>query len=208
MGDIFNKRIISHIFVGVGSFAIGMFGSYLFFSSVPENEGEDDNWLYLIEEEGDEQNEELAEDNVIVDVKGAVKRPGLYELKEGERVYDAIQAAGGLTDNANKDVLNLAQKCFDEMVIYVPTIEEYEENEGLTTIPIMSMYDSNDGKINVNTANLDELTRLPGIGPAKGEAIIQYREENGPFQSVDELLNVPGIGEKTLNTMKEQIVVR
>lgn len=138
-----------------------------------------------------------------VDVKGAVIRPGVYEVKEGERVIDVIERAGGFRENADSLQVNLSQRVHDEMVIYVPV---QGENIPVSTLLPAPAGTSNNGKININTASATELETLPGIGPQKAEAIIQYREENGPFQKAEDLMKVSGIGEKTFEKLKEHIV--
>ncbi|WP_255437732.1 helix-hairpin-helix domain-containing protein [Thalassobacillus sp. CUG 92003] len=129
-----------------------------------------------------------------VDVKGEVRAPGIYEVKPGMRVNDAIELAGGLTDSADPVSVNRAQKLEDEMVVLVmATIEGGEKawNKG--------------GKIRINDASVEELTQLNGIGTAKAEAIIQHRDENGLFKKPEDLLDVSGVGESTLANIKEDI---
>jgi competence protein ComEA len=146
--------------------------------------------------------------SIYVDVKGAVRAPGLYELSENERILDAIQLAGGYTEEANTNAINHAQKVEDEMVIYVPKIgEEVTELTETLTVTASSDSKNSNGKINLNKASADELTSLPGIGPQKAQAIIAYRDENGRFRSIEELKNVSGIGEKTFEKLKELIEV-
>ena len=155
-----------------------------------------------------EPTEPETEQSLFVDVKGAVRAPGLYELTENDRILDAIQLAGGYTEDANTNVINHAQKIEDEMVIYVPKIGE-EVPELTQTLTVNSSSDSNtsNGKINLNKASAEELTSLPGIGPQKAQAIIAYRDENGGFGSIEDLKNVSGIGEKTFEKLKELIDV-
>ena len=155
-----------------------------------------------------EPTEPETEQSLFVDVKGAVRAPGLYELTENDRILDAIQLAGGYTEDANTNVINHAQKIEDEMVIYVPKIGE-EVPELTQTLTVNSSSDSNtsNGKINLNKASVEELTSLPGIGPQKAQAIIAYRDENGGFGSIEDLKNVSGIGEKTFEKLKELIDV-
>ncbi|MCT8139654.1 helix-hairpin-helix domain-containing protein [Anaerobacillus sp. CMMVII] len=140
---------------------------------------------------------------IIVDVKGAVEKPGVYEMKLGDRVVHAIEKANGFLQEANKNVINLALLLEDEMVIFVPITGE-EEIQDL--VPLISNKSSE--KINVNVASNDELQKIPGIGPAKAAAIIKYREENGKFNSIGELTNVSGIGQKTVEKMTEFIEVK
>ncbi|WP_257346104.1 helix-hairpin-helix domain-containing protein [Pseudalkalibacillus decolorationis] len=135
---------------------------------------------------------------LMIDVKGAVKSPGVYQISGGKRVNDIILMAGGLTSDADSNGLNLAQLLEDEMVVYVPKIGEQAVKLG---------EESEEGKVNVNKAEASELETITGIGPSKAEAIIRYREENGPFQAIEDLTNVPGIGEKSIEQMKEQITI-
>jgi len=155
------------------------------------------------------QEDELAntesQETVVIDIKGSVMNPGVYELDYDKRVHDAIQVAGGFTDNAEQSQINLAQRLQDEMVIYVPKKGE----ELISGAMDRAGSGVNDGpnKIRINSATLDEITTLNGIGPKKAQAIIDYREEHGLFQSIEDLLEVPGIGEKTLENLKEYIQI-
>ncbi|MDG5786519.1 helix-hairpin-helix domain-containing protein [Evansella sp. AB-P1] len=151
------------------------------------------------EEDLNNDNENNIVQTIYVDIKGEVKFPGIYQLNLGDRVFNAIEMAGGFSDNAQKNAINLAEKCYDEMVIYVPSFDS-DNGEGLSYT-----HSQGDSKIRINQASLSELTELPGVGPAKGEAIIRYREENGPFSTVDELTQVPGIGEKMLENIRDYI---
>lgn len=140
----------------------------------------------------------VTEEIVIVDIKGEVKQPGVYEIDSQARVNDAIVLAGGFTSEANEFVVNLAQKVHDEMTIIVPTLEE----EG-----IQLNNDTSSTQVNVNRATQEDLETLHGIGPSKAEAIINYRDEHGYFQSIEDLLNVSGIGEKTLDNIRDDIQI-
>lgn len=156
--------------------------------------------------------EQLATD-LVVDVKGAVKHPGVYPLTTEHRVMDAIQAAGGYTSQADTRFINHAQKLVDELVIYVPKKgEELEEAPQIAiTTPATSATSSaqsNSNTVNINTATEAELTTLPGIGPSKAAAILAYREENGQFKTVEDLKNVSGIGEKTFEKLQPLIAVK
>lgn len=163
------------------------------------------------------QEESSTTQKVIVDVKGAVKFPGVYELTAEDRIVDAVQLAGGYTDLANTKYINHAQKLQDEMVIYIPKEGEDLESQlapmgQAVSLPSPSnshnnTTSSNEEKVNINTAEESVLTTLPGIGPSKAQAIIAYREENGPFKTVEDLNNVTGIGDKTFEKLKDQISV-
>lgn len=153
---------------------------------------------------------EKEETEVVVDVKGAVKVPGLYELQKGSRVQDAVQAAGGLTEQADPKSINLAQKVMDEGVVYVATVEEQ--------MSVLSPAHANQGTskeagetgaavINLNTATDSQLQTITGIGAKRAADIIAYREANGAFESVDELTQVSGIGEKSLEKIRPYVTV-
>lgn len=145
---------------------------------------------------------------LIIDVKGAVKKPGIYQLKKPARMYQVIEAAGGSTSDADLSKCNLAQEVTDGSVIYIPRIGEKIPTTFFTSTGdgTNSSKDKN-GKIFINTASAQELEKLPGIGSAKAEAIIQYREEHGPFQEKSDVAKVPGIGEKLLERFQDLIVV-
>lgn len=137
---------------------------------------------------------------IYVHVKGAVNKAGVYSLEKGSRVVDAIEAAGGGNSDANLDLINLASKLQDgqEVIVYTDADKD---------IPLISNGSANNssGKININTANSQELQTLPGIGSGKADTIIKYREKNGPFQSVEDLLNISGIGVKTLEAFIDEV---
>ncbi|MGA4719336.1 helix-hairpin-helix domain-containing protein [Fictibacillus nanhaiensis] len=139
----------------------------------------------------------------MVDVQGSVTRPGVYELKDGDRVLHAIQMAGGFTDGAEVRSVNQALKISDEMIVYVA-----EKGEKFELNPANASRNPADEKttaININSADETVLQTLNGVGPAKAQSIISYREENGPFTSLEQLLEVRGIGEKTIEQWKDQI---
>lgn len=169
---------------------------------------EDDDFIDVVAEQDEdlEQSNEFADDETtfIVDIKGEINRPGVYEVDQSARVNDVIHLAGGFTDEADENYINLAQKVQDEMVIIVPKVGETED------LPMISQTGStsDEPKVNINQATKEELETLPGIGPAKAQAIIDYREENGMFEVVDDLLQVNGIGEKTLENLRDHIDVR
>ncbi|WP_077308545.1 ComEA family DNA-binding protein [Terribacillus halophilus] len=144
---------------------------------------------------------EAEEAAVMVDIKGEVKNPGVYELAPGSRVEKAIKAAGGLTEKAEPRSINLAQKVKDEQMIYVTAIGEASSAASIQTAGTTDASE----KININQADAKQLTEINGVGEARAQAIISYREENGPFTSIDQLTEVSGIGEKSLEKMKEQV---
>lgn len=148
---------------------------------------------------------------VYVDVDGAVVKPGVYRLKDGARVSQAIDAAGGLTAEADVTGLNRASKIIDGQKIYVPTVGEQQAaavsdrtDSGTATTPGAG---SSSELVNINTASAAELQTLSGIGPSMAQSIIDERTQNGAFASVDDLLRVSGIGEKKLAKIKDCICV-
>ena len=156
------------------------------------------------EKEDKNQKEEVVEQDLItVDVKGAVKSPGIYDLPMGSRVNDAVQKAGGLTDNADSKSLNLAQKISDEALVYVPTKEEVANQESYSN----ATGNKESKKVNLNKASLEELKQVKGLGAKRAQDIIDHRESNGKFKSVDELKKVSGIGAKTIEKLKEYVTV-
>ena len=142
---------------------------------------------------------------IFVDIKGEVKKPGVYQMKVGDRVKDAIDAAGGLTAEADSQKVNLAQRVEDQMVIVVPKVGEEAE-----AIPagVTSKETSKEGKVNINTATVEELKTLKGVGEKKAEAIIEYRKKNGSFKTKEDLMKVRGIGKKLFESFEERIVTQ
>ena len=153
----------------------------------------------------EEKEESPEQDLITVDVKGAVKSPGIYDLPLGSRVYDAVQKAGGLTEEADSKSLNLAQKISDEALVYVPTKgeEAVSQQTGSGTPPSTSK----EKKVNLNKASLEELKQVKGLGGKRAQDIIDHRESNGKFKSVDELKKVSGIGAKTIEKLKDYVTV-
>ena len=156
------------------------------------------------EKEDKNQKEEVVEQDLItVDVKGAVKSPGIYDLPVGSRINDAVQKAGGLTDNADSKSINLAQRISDEALVYVPTKEEATSQE----MPSSASNNKENKKVNLNKASVEELKQVKGLGAKRAQDIIDHRESNGKFKSVDELKKVSGIGAKTIEKLKEYVTV-
>lgn len=164
------------------------------------------------EQEGQEGTQAVAKEDaksiveLWVDVKGAIHKPGIYKLKANARVFEAIQQAGGAVVNADINQINLAQIVEDGMVLYIPAKGEapnqFTGQSNANTSPSSS---GSVGKINVNTATEQELETLPGIGPAKAQRIIQYRNDHGSFASVEDLKKISGLGEKTISRFKDRI---
>ncbi len=148
-----------------------------------------------------------------VHVSGAVASPGVYELEEGARVRDAVEAAGGFAAEASQESVNLARKVSDGEQIFVLTVEEFEASSSSSS-PSSESSDAGargssgaGGLVNINTAGLEALDSLPGVGPATAQAILDEREANGPFASVEDIQRVSGIGEKKYEKLKGSICV-
>ena len=136
---------------------------------------------------------------------GAVRQPGVYALPEGSRIYEVIQAAGGLSDNADVTVVNQAEVITDGMMIRIYTEEEAEVLVKSNGAAESALHE--DGRIDINTATAAELMTLPGIGSSKANAIIDYRETYGVFSCIEDLMKVPGIKDGIFQQMKEHIKV-
>ncbi|WP_114150363.1 helix-hairpin-helix domain-containing protein [Bacillus spizizenii] len=150
----------------------------------------------------DESNE-----TIVIDIKGAVKHPGVYEMRTGDRLSQAIEKAGGTSEQADEMQVNLAELLQDGTVVYIPKRgEETAVQQG-----VGGAIQSDGGKgalVNINTATLEELQGISGVGPSKAEAIIAYREENGRYQTIEDITKVSGIGEKSFEKIKSSITVK
>ena len=157
------------------------------------------------EDDSSENNKHSSE--IYIHIDGEVKNPGVYKMKNGDRVNDVIQAAGGLTDNADKSKINLAIKLKDEMKIHIYKIGEDKNNSNSKSLDENSNSNLNNTKlININTASKDELCKLNGIGENKAKLIIQYREKK-KFTKIEDITKVSGIGKKTFEKIKNDITV-
>ncbi|MGX7030281.1 helix-hairpin-helix domain-containing protein [Vagococcus zengguangii] len=165
-----------------------------------------------------DQTSESVEVVAYADIKGEVHSPGIYQITPNMRVSGVIDLAGGMTENADVNQVNLAQIVTDQMMIYVPAegeevsevvhnqAEESEITDAVNGDSDIASGQSED-KVNINTANLTEFQTLNGVGAVKAQAIIDYREANGAFQSIEDLKNVKGVGEKTFDSLKESITI-
>lgn len=210
-----NKIIISLLVI---LFLITIVCIYFIFN---KHDIKTDDLLY----ENVEFSDSVLEDNNILkfNIKGAVVNPGVYEFKEGERVIDAINKSGGLLENADTSVINLSKNLFDEMVIRIYTIEEINNMQKqnvvieyvieecncpeLSNDACINNSDNAKNKVSINTASVSELQTLDGIGKSKAEAIVKYREENGNFLSIEDIMKVSGIGQAAFDKIKENISV-
>lgn len=213
------KYYIMGILVGFLLFFLGLF--FL----IPKKNGEQNS---VVIEKKIEPKDSVA---VNVDIKGAVLKPGVYQMRTNEIVLDVIKKAGGFTKNADLNFINLSKKIQDEMVIVIYTKEEIQkmkegdkeafivegdcrcpeiQNDGCIQSKDLVTNEEKEkasGKINLNKATLTELTSLPGIGNAKATAIIAYRKTHGNFQNIEEIKKVTGIGDAVYEKIKEQIIV-
>lgn len=151
-----------------------------------------------------ENSEIISNENIFVHIVGEVKNPNLYELQANSRLKDLIDMAGGFTDLADQESVNLALRLEDEMMIRVPSIDDNNIDYNSRILGISGT--EQEEKININDASLDDLQTLPNIGPKTAEKIIQFREEE-KFETIEDIMNVNGIGEKTFEEIKEMIRV-
>ena len=149
--------------------------------------------------------------NCYVDIKGEVLRPGVYEFSCESRVQEVIKKAGGFTEEADETKINLAQKITDQMQLIVPNVHSKQEggvtegNSEKGNSSNSTPSNSKKGTVNINTATLEELQTIKGIGKKKAEAILQYRKEHGAFRTKEDLLQVKGIGKKALEAIESQV---
>ena len=178
----------------------------------PEDESTKDGVFQAAQEAAyEEQTAEPGSDEssgmIYVHVCGEVREPGLYSFDAGQRINDAIEAAGGFTDKADKEALNLATPLEDGQQIRVPdrsgSSSAADPASGTSSIE----QGKAGGKVNINTASAQELASLSGIGESKAAAIISYREKQGSFSGIEDIKKVPGIGEGTYNRIKDSISV-
>lgn len=231
----FIKRYIFNIIVVLLIIISYILNVYLIFSNMNnsvEKKEVDDTIAYTNLEE--EKDDEDVINTVLVDIKGAINKPGVYEIDSNSIINDVIKAAGGLKSNATTNNINLSKKVSNEMVIYVSTKQELSNNsttnvelpkdtkeiigntktiENNASIEIKkdnktNESDNNTSKlININTAGVSELTSIPGIGEAKANSIISYRKEKGLFKSIEDIKEVSGIGTSLYEKIKEYITI-
>ena len=212
----YRKQII---FVTLTLVLLSVVGGVIFYK-------EDNIVLNTKKKTNDEKIEEEEDIYYQVDIKGEVNTPGIYTVKKDSRVIDVIRLAGDLTDNADTSVLNLSKKVTDEMVIIIYSYDEVanfaltkekEKQEQEACLNYSEITNDacikdeseivSDSTISLNTATIEELMTLPGIGEAKAKAIISYREEVGAFQNIEELKEVDGIGDTLFDQIKENITI-
>ena len=215
-----NINLKTKIIIAVGAIIIAITVGIYFYKTTKDNseiEITEDN---LTTNTAVENSNETVEENntIVVHITGEVNYPGVVVLKEGARVVDAIEAGGGETDEADLGSLNLAYMLSDGEKIYVPnkeeTSQESQEREYITSAKADSEQSENGAKstgtnlkININTAKQEELTQITGVGESTAKKIIEYRTQNGKFKSIEDIKNIPGIGDSKFNAMKEEITV-
>ncbi|QIT59073.1 competence protein ComEA [Enterococcus faecium] len=161
--------------------------------------------------EGNTVEEDARPKVMYTDIKGSVKEPGIYSFSSEERIYDVLKRAGGLLEEADSDRINFSAKIEDQQVLYIPAVgEEPPEHLNQSASPEgkQSTADTEPSKININTASPSELQQIPGIGSVKAQEIIRFREENGSFQKVEDLQEISGIGEKTVEKLKNFVTIK
>ena len=220
--------VITIITIGVAYYAYTSFGrnDFTLESSELETNGvnEEDNSKVENGVDSEEKEDENNKNKIIVHISGEVKNQGVVELEENSRVNDAIEKAGGVTENAYMKDINLAYKLEDGMKIYIPSKEEVENNKNVGDVlsgnryynsaeningssNVNSKKDESNKKVNINTANKEELDTLPGIGEATADKIIEYRNKNGKFKTKEEIKEVSGIGESKYEIIKDLIEI-
>ena len=209
--DILNKKQ-KIIIILIATFMLLFVGFYII------NKANNSEYIELTTEENEEiendiTNEKVFEnqEKIIIHVTGEVKNKGIVEVEEGSRISDVINVAGGTTNKADLSKINLAYIVEDGQKIYVPSI--YDEVMVETTTKdagenVLEKSDKKSNKVNINKASQTELETLSGVGPSTALKIINYREENGDFKKIEDIKNVPGIGETKFKNLKESICVK
>lgn len=147
----------------------------------------------------------LTQSKIYIYITGQVKKPGVYEVDKGSRLFHVVDMAGGLTKKAHKQGINLAEKVEDGQSIHIPSKSNNKissDSAGAENVSVKS-----DGLININTATIDELKQLPGIGESKAMAILSYRDDSGLFSSIEDIKNVSGIGDSTFANIRDLITI-
>lgn len=165
---------------------------------------------YIVNENEEANEKDLEKEKIIIHVIGEVQNTGIVELEEGARISDIIEAAGGSTENADLSKVNLAYEVEDGQKVYIPSILDKEVEQYVTAESGDGVIgeETNNKLVNINTATQTELETLSGIGPSTALKIIKYREENGKFKNIEDIQNVPGIGDSKFENIKESICVK
>ncbi|MCQ6273612.1 helix-hairpin-helix domain-containing protein [Bacillus sp. V3B] len=206
---------VNKIYFFIGVVIIVALGVYYFLPFENDLSGKENEWIETETISSPKETEEESivvsgeqQEKVLIDLKGAVKSPGVYEANSEERVIDIINKAGGLLETADKNNINFALKVVDEMVLYIPEVGEQNEEVTGGTVGLSQTMSVDEGKVNLNKATKAGLETLSGIGPSKADAIIDYRETKGPFKTIEDLMEISGFGQKTFEKLKEDITVK
>ncbi|WP_302632459.1 ComEA family DNA-binding protein [uncultured Clostridium sp.] len=222
MIDLKNKKIIGLVIITIIIFIVSIF----LYKQKSSNAFKEEYMMEIFEEESNdnmEYTETLEEDTtiinedsidrnkIIVEIKGEVAKPDVYQLEEGSIIKDLIDMAGGVTEEADLSRINRAEELLNHELIIIGNINDETESSVVQNNSTYSSNGNNSDKgstlININTADLEQLKGITGIGNIKAQSIIDYREANGGFKSLEELKNVDGIGDKTFEKIKEQITL-
>lgn len=196
-----NKKIIVYILIGI----VVVIGAIKLIDIYYQNNNEEITIQNVLTTE--DEPEKIENETIKVYVTGEVKNQGVIELEQGSRIVDAIEKAGGQTEEANLKNVNLAYELEDGQKIYIPNKSEENTNE-ITDDGITGIDSKENDTININKADEKELQELNGIGESLASSIIKYREDNGKFKNIEDLKNVPGIGESKFSNIKEKIKVK
>lgn len=196
-----NKKIIVYILIGI----VVVIGAIKLIDIYYQNNNEKITIQNVLTTE--DEPEKIENETIKVYVTGEVKNQGVIELEQGSRIVDAIEKAGGQTEEANLKNVNLAYELEDGQKIYIPNKSEENTNE-ITDDGVTEIDSKENDTININKANEKELQELNGIGESLASSIIKYREDNGKFKNIEDLKNVPGIGESKFSNIKEKIKVK
>lgn len=183
----------------------GTIGLYFYKNILNENDEEYIDEIDETIENTESYKEDEVEQKIMIHITGCVKKQGIVILKPGERIIDAIEIAGGATEEADLNKINLAYELQDGEKIYIPSKEDEEEKSYISS---NLNTESKNEKVNINKATKEQLQSLSGIGESTANKIIQYRKENGNFNSIDDLKNVPGIGDAKFEVIKDSITVK
>ncbi len=196
-----NKKIIVYILIGIVVVIAGIKLIDIYY----QNNNEEITIQNVLTTE--DEPERIENETIKVYVTGEVKNQGVIELEQGSRIVDAIEKAGGQTEEANLKNVNLAYELEDGQKIYIPNKSEENTNE-ITDDGVTGIDSKENDTININKADEKELQELNGIGESLASSIIKYREDNGKFKNIEDLKNVPGIGESKFSNIKEKIKVK
>lgn len=210
-----NKQLLLILLVAV--IILGTIGFYFYKNIFMQDEYDYENIDELDEEESiviESKDIEEVEEKVIVHITGCIKNQGIVILNHGERVIDAIEKAGGVTEEADLNKINLAYELQDGEKLYIPSKNDEDDEQYLSSGEnkyVSNSYNSESKGstiININKATKEELQTLNGIGESMANKIIKYREENGKFENIEDIKNVPGIGDAKFNNIKDYISVK